>query len=134
MGYKNSFVSTSITKNELLSNSAPIEYDVIFLLNVIDQLDNSIEYLKNLVSLLKSQEKSSMLIVSVPLPWTKTRKQKGVIPGDTFDESIKNLNIFFDALGLKTLLMTRAPYLCQGTYQVPLFSLDTAIFSLELKQ
>ena len=132
-GFTNSFVATSIDQSTLLQAGAPTEYEAIFFLNVLDQLSDPVTYLQTLVGYLQSQNEPLTLIISVPLPWTKKKRSKFSLPGETWEEATANLHHVFDTVGLQTLGITRAPYLCQGTYQVPLFSLDTAIFALGLK-
>lgn len=130
-GFSNTFVSLSINIDLLREKSIPDQFDVLFLLNVLDQLHNPVKYLNDIIDILRLQNNPPLLIVSVPLPWN-SNKTKFNVNGNDWNESVHHFQVFFNSLGLQIIQISRAPYLCQGTYLIPLFSLDAAIFALSL--
>ena len=129
-GFRNTIVSYTVTEDLLAGYSVP-DIDIVFLLNVIDQLEDPAAYLRQLVRSFSMQRKPPLLVLSVPLPWNAWQsRHRFPVNGTTWEASITSLQSLLLQVGLRTLKLTRAPYLCQGTYQVPLFVLDSALFIL----
>lgn len=71
---------------------------------------------------------TGLLVVSLPLPYHAYVGVGLPIKGDTWVDAADSAVRLLHTYGLQVVRMTRAPYVCTGTYLYPLFALDAAVF------
>eukprot|EP00123_Amoebidium_parasiticum_P010070 comp19875_c1_seq1/m.24025 comp19875_c1_seq1/g.24025 ORF comp19875_c1_seq1/g.24025 comp19875_c1_seq1/m.24025 type:complete len:377 (-) comp19875_c1_seq1:70-1200(-) len=120
-----SLATENISGALLASKGLPESYDVLFALNVLDSCPEPGALLSEMVRLMKDD---GYVVISFPLPYHSYSGRGFSLHGETWEEAANSAVRLIETFGLKVVRMTRAPYLCTGTYLYPLFALDAGVF------
>lgn len=118
------------------------DFDVVFVLNVIDRCKNPATLLRQAAAALKP---GGSLVVAVPLPWEQRDARRHIseiakqatlaVEGKTWEAAASHLlQQLADVLGdqgLRPRRLVRAPYWCSGSNKKPVQALDGAVVVLD---
>jgi SAM-dependent methyltransferase len=144
--------SSNASRTVLKSEGLPENFDAVFALNVLDRVENSDEFLENLIEMMAPD---GILIIALPLPycakpWVRggdqTREQWAdahalSLEGEnqSWEQAASSTITSLELAGLTVKRVVRAPYLCQQGFAMsansegPVHALDGAVFVAERK-
>ncbi len=110
-------------------------YDLITCLNVLDRCERPRSLLSNLARALAP---GGRLVIATPIPFdaffydgatSRDPVERLDLPRDSWEPSVARLaTTVLEPLGLEVEAISRAPYLCRGDAERPLYVLDDALF------
>jgi 2-polyprenyl-3-methyl-5-hydroxy-6-metoxy-1,4-benzoquinol methylase len=138
------------SRTVLKGEGLPEEYDAVFALNVLDRVENSDQFLQNLIGMMATD---GILVISLPLPYcakpwvageVQTLKQWADVhsltlegENQSWEQAAGSTIVALEQAGLRVKRIVRAPYLCQRNFSFapsaegPVHALDGAIFVAE---